>query len=80
MMKKLVIQKVDHYNYLLVDDNKEEYNLNIEFYSNYKPQVKDIVYVDEKILRETNLFAFGDISKDEEVNPKDIMKVANINN
>ena len=48
----------DYYDYIVIDEKGINYRLNIEFYSNYKPQVNDIIYVDDSILKEVNLYAF----------------------
>ena len=37
-MKKVKIDKISGYQYILVDLNKNYYSKNIDFFSNYKPQ------------------------------------------
>ena len=47
-MKKLVIKKIDHYDYLLQDGKKKNYMINIQFYDiNTIIEVNDILYMDE---------------------------------
>ena len=79
-MRKLVVQKVEQYDYSLVDENGVVYQLNIEFYTKYKPKINDIVYVDEKLLEEVNLYAFGELEKTGNIEEKDIIKVVNKEN
>ena len=74
-MHKLIIQKVDNYDYILIDVKEEKIQLNIEFYSKYKPQVNDIIYIDNSIIRGDNLYAFAEIYDVEDINTKDIIKV-----
>lgn len=57
-MKKLIIKKVDNYDYTLEDENNNTCVLNMEFISKYKPSSNDIIYMDEKLLKEVNLFTF----------------------
>ncbi len=76
-MKKLIVQQVEGYNYYLLDENETTHILNIEFYSKYKPQVNDIIYVDDTIIEEINLFAFDDITDTNDINEKDVIKVVN---
>ena len=78
-MKKLIISKIDNYDYTLVDESRKSYNLNIEFYTRYKPQMADIIYIDESILEEKNLFAFCEIDDNDNADIKDIAKVVNNN-
>ncbi len=75
-MRKVIIKKIDNYDYELIDKD-QVYTLNIEFYSNYKPQVNDIIYLDDSILEENNLYAFDEIYDTKNVDIKDIIKVVN---
>ena len=62
-MEKLVIKKIDHYNYLLQDEKQKSYMINIEFYDiNTIIEVNDILYMDEKLLKEKmlNIGLFND--------------------
>ena len=74
-MKKLIIQKINNYDYLVVDEKEINYRLNIEFYSKYKPQVNDIIYVDDSILNEVNLYAFDEVYDTMNINIEDFIKV-----
>ena len=79
-MQKLIIKEINNYDYILVDEKENIYNKNIEFYSKYKPQVNDIVYVDNSILEEVNLYAFDEVYDTRNVDIKDIIKVVSNNN
>ena len=46
-MKKVVIKEINNYDYTLVDSNNKVYIKNIEFYSEYKPVVGDIIYLED---------------------------------
>ena len=74
-MYKLIIQEINNYDYKLIDQDNNIYNKNIEFYSKYKPQVNDIIYVDESIINEVNLYAFDEVYDTRDVDIKDIIKV-----
>ena len=74
-MYKLIIQEINNYDYKLIDQDNNIYNKNIEFYSKYKPQVNDIIYVDERIINEVNLYAFDEVYDTRDVDIKDIIKV-----
>ena len=73
-MRKVVIEKIDGYDYSLREDNKK-YVKNIEFYSSYKPMVGDIIYLDDLILDEDNLYAFDEIYDTSKKNLSDIIKI-----
>ena len=79
-MQKLIIKEINNYDYTLTDEKGNIYNLNIEFYSKYKPQVNDIVYFDDSILEEINLYAFDEVYDTRNVDIKDIIKVVSNNN
>ena len=74
-MKKLIIQEINNYIYTLIDDKGKINQLNIEFYSKYKPKVNDIIYIDDSVLNEINLFAFDEIYNTKNTDTKDIIKV-----
>lgn len=58
-MKKVTIKNKEEYIYYLIDDNNE-YKLKIEFYDlNILPKKGDILYLDEKLLKEKILLSFG---------------------
>ena len=74
-MKKVKIREINNYEYTLVDSDNKVYIKNIEFYSNYKPQVNDIMYLDDSILKEINLYAFDEVNDTDNVKIEDIIKV-----
>lgn len=71
-MKKVKVIAIDNYLYTLEDNNKNKYEINIEFY-NTTIEVGDIIYVDETVLKETNLYAYGPLL--EEANVEDLIKI-----
>ncbi len=74
-MKMLIIKQVNEYDYLFVDKEGKRYSLNIEFYTDNKPVVGDIIYFADEVLKEKNIFAFGEVFNDPNVEEKDIIKV-----
>ncbi len=78
-MYKLIIQEINNYDYKLIDQDNNIYNKNIEFYSKYKPQVNDIIYVDDSIINEVNLYAFDEVYDTRSIDIKDIIKVVSNN-
>ena len=74
-MKKVVIKEINNYDYTLVDSNNKVYIKNIEFYSEYKPSVGDIIYLDDGILNTTNIYSFDEIYDTSKVKMEDIIKV-----
>ena len=75
-MKRLIVSKKDGYDYYLKDLNNE-YKLNIEFYD-ICVNIGDYIYLDEDILKEKNLFCFGNI-KSNNLSEKDLIKVVHEN-
>jgi hypothetical protein len=76
-MKKVIVKEINDYNYTLVDKDNKTYIKNIEFYSDYKPNINDVIYLDESILLETNLFAFDEIYDLKDIDKKDVIKIIN---
>ena len=74
-MKKLIIKEIDNYDYTLIDQDNNVYVKNIEFYSKYKPQVNDMIYVDDSIINEVNLYTFDEVYNTRNIDIKDIIKV-----
>ena len=74
-MQKVKIDKINDYNYILIDKDHNIYEKNIEFYCQYIPQVGDIIYLSDDILRETNLYAFDEIHDETNLNINDVLKV-----
>ena len=74
-MKKVVIKEINDYDYTLVDSDNKTYIKNIEFYSDYKPVVGDIIYLDDSILNIMNIYSFDEIYDTSNVKKEDIIKV-----
>ena len=80
-MIKLIITKIDGYNYYLVDEENREYKINIEFYGlEDSPKEQDLIYMNEELLKEVNnnIVSFGPIEeiygrKIESNNDKDLI-------
>ena len=63
-MQKLVINKIDNYNYELQDKDDNIYNINMEFYDLEKTvQVGDVLYMDEDLLKE-KILNFGSLNNE----------------
>ena len=63
-MQKLIINKIDNYNYELQDKDDNIYNINIEFYDLYKKiQVGNVLYMDEELLKE-KMLNFGSLDNE----------------
>ena len=73
-MKKVVIKNIDNYVYTLIDPDNE-YLKNMEFYSDYKPRVGDIIYLDETIINDVNIFSFDEVYDTKKVKKEDIIKI-----
>lgn len=71
-MKKVTVIAINDYVYTLEDKDKNKYDINIEFYDT-KVNVGDIIYIDGKVLEETNLYAYGPLL--EEANVEDLIKI-----
>ena len=77
-MKKVVIKDIKDYNYTFVDKDNNTYVKNIEFYSNYKPCIDDIVYINESILDKNNLYAFDEIYDTNKAKIEDMIKIVHV--
>ena len=71
-MKKVKVIKIDNYIYTLEDANKKIYKKNFEFYDT-EISVGDYIYISEEVLKEVNLFAYGPIIENNEV--EDLIKI-----
>ena len=60
MLKSKII-KIDNTNYTLKINNKT-YNINIIFYGEKKPQINDIIYIPNKLLKEINIYSYGPLN------------------
>ena len=62
-MVKLKIVEKNGYDYVLEDIKGKKYNLNIDFYVNENiPKIGDHIYLNEKIVKEINIYTFGPIN------------------
>ena len=72
-MKKVQILEIeDNYLYTLRDNDNKIYKKNIEFYDT-EVSIGDYIYLDDKILNEVNIFAYGPIIENNEV--EDLIKL-----
>ena len=70
-MKELVVKKINKYDYVLTDNNKD-YTKNIEFID-FKVDVGDVIFVPDSFINEINMFTFGPLLKD--TNIEDTIKI-----
>ncbi len=73
MLKKLQIINIDRCNYTLLDNDNNQHNVSIIFYE-FDPKLNDYIYIDEKIIKEVNIYNFGPI-KDKKINEDEIIKI-----
>lgn len=78
-MKKVIVNKIDGYDYYLIDSNNKTYVKNIEFICEYKPRVNDIIYLSENILNEENIYIFTE-EIDNKIKEEDVIKVVSKDN
>lgn len=72
-MKKVQILEIeDNYFYTLRDNDNKIYKKNIEFYDT-EVSIGDYIYLDDQILNEVNIFAYGPIIENNEV--EDLIKL-----
>ena len=79
-MIKLRIINIDNYNnYILEDNNKKIINLIIEFLGDKIPAVNDTIYINDKILKEKNLYTYGPLnskySKNIDITEEELIKI-----
>lgn len=65
-MKKLKVIQIDNFLYTLEDDNKEIYTINLEFY-NTKVSIGDYLFIPIKVLKEKNIYTYGEIIENTDV-------------
>ena len=75
-MVKVKVLEVDNYIYTLEDNNKNTYEINTEFYDT-KIDKGDIIYIDENVLKEPNIYTYGPLL--EEANVEDLVKIVKDN-
>lgn len=73
MLKKLQIININRCNYTLLDNDNKQHEVSIIFYE-FKPQLNDYIYLDEKIIKEINIYNFGPI-KDKNIKDEEIIKI-----
>lgn len=78
-MKKLIVKNINNYDYTLIDNDNNIHVINIEFYSKLKPNIGDIIYLDDSLLTEVNLFSFDEFNDMNNLDKKDIIKVVSKN-
>lgn len=71
-MKKVTVIEINGYIYTLEDEDNKRYKINIEFYDT-KIDIGDIIYLNEKVLKETNLYAYGPINERAKID--DLIKI-----
>ncbi len=76
-MKKLIVTKIDNYNYTLTD-GKRLYEKNIEFYSKNKPVIGDIIYLSDKIFT-SSFLSFIEPYNSVNLSIDDIIKIVSNN-
>lgn len=74
-MKKLVIEEINNYDYILKDELNNQYELNLEFYGlDKKLSVGDVIYLNKKLLVNDAVYSFG-LVKDFQKDIKEYIKV-----
>lgn len=77
-MIKSKILEIENTNYTLEINNKT-YNINLIFYGEKKPQINDIIYIPNKILKEVNIYSYGPLKSKYSINDntkeEELMKV-----
>lgn len=81
-MLKLKVLDIEEYNYVLENNNKR-YRINLNFLGDKIPRINDLIYVDEFLIEEVNLYTYGPLNgkyaKKENVDYHEIMKVVSSN-
>ena len=72
MMKKVKVVEANKYDFVLEDKDNKRYEINIQFYDATLDE-GDYIYIDEKVLEETNLYTYGPLL--EEANEEDLIKI-----
>lgn len=80
-MIKLRVTNIEEYNYVLKHNNKE-YKVHLTFLGDKIPKVNDLIYVDEFLIKEVNLYTYGPLNgkyaKMQDVDDLEIMKVISL--
>ncbi len=77
-MKKVIVTDIDNYYYTL-NDGDNNYIINIEFYTDNKLNINDIVYLSEEMLN-SKFLSFCDLHSKLNLTTDDIIKVVSNNN
>lgn len=72
LMKKVQVKEINNYVYTLITDDNKTYDINIEFYDT-SVDIGDYIFIDDKVLEETNLYAYGPIKENND--PEDLIKI-----
>lgn len=75
-MKKVKVIKIDNYVYTLEDSDKLIYKKNFEFYDT-DISVGDYIYISDEVLDEENIYTYGPIIENNDVN--DLIKIIHNN-
>lgn len=71
-MKKVQVVKINNYIYTLEDNDKNTYDINIEFYDT-EVNVGDYIFIDDKVLEEANIYTYGPIIENNDL--EDLIKI-----
>lgn len=74
-MKKAKLIKINEYDYVFSDEKDRQYTINIEFYGSNLPKIGDVIYFPDKILDEKNIYAYGELKEDKNLEADDLIKV-----
>ena len=73
MLKKFQIVNINGCSYTLLDTNNKQHEVSIIFYE-FEPKLNDLIYLDEKIIKEINIYNFGPI-KDKNIKEDELIKI-----
>lgn len=76
-MVKLTITNVDGFNYEFKDEHGNKVQKSIDFYVQNKPKVGDSIYMTKNVVKEINIFQYGQINYFNKINDDEIIKVVN---
>lgn len=72
---KLRVKKIDNTNYKLEDSKGNIINKNLIFYNDKNPNVDEYICLSNQIIKEENIFQYGDINNLHKINANEIIKV-----
>lgn len=76
-MVKLIVVSSDGFNYEFKDEHGNKVQKNIDFYVQNKPKVGDSIYMTKNVVKEINIFQYGQINYFNKINDDEIIKVVN---